>query len=110
MSLLSTTLRFGRPMAAVAILAAGVLTAGSMTNPAKAQYFGYPYYAGYGGYCNPYYGYGCYGYPYYPAAWWGWGGGWGGHRFGGFRGGFHGGGFHGGGFHGGGGHGGGGHR
>src|SRR4029077_10816483 len=30
-------------------------------------------------------------------AWWGWGGGWGGHRFGGFRGGFHGGGFHGGG-------------
>jgi hypothetical protein len=109
MSLLSTTLRFGRPMAAVAILAAGVLTAGSVTAPAKAQYFGYPYYAGYGGYCNPYYGYGCYGYgygyPYYPAAWWGWGGGWGGHRFGGFRGGFHGGGFHGGGFHGGGFHG-----
>jgi len=34
MSLLSKTLRFGRPMATVAILAAGVLAAGGMATPA----------------------------------------------------------------------------
>lgn len=68
----------------------------------KAQYCGYPYYAGY---CDPFYDpYACYGayaydYPYYgygygyPAAFIGFG--FGGHRFGGFHHGFHGGGFHG---------------
>src|SRR5438270_485913 len=88
-------------------VAVGDAVGGAMA-PAQAQYYGYPSYGGYGGYCNPYYspyggcGYGYpyaygYGYPYYPAAWWGGGWGWGGGRFGGFRGGFHGGGFHGGG-------------
>jgi len=102
MSLLSR-IGWRRPLLGASV-AVGMLAAGGLAAPAKAQFYGYPYYAGY---CNPYYyPYGCgYGYPYY-----GWGRGrgwWGGHRFGGFRGGFHHGGFRGGGFHRGGFHGGG---
>ena len=65
MSLLSRTGWPRRSLLAACVLAVGMLAAG-MTAPAKAQYYGYPYYAGY---CNPYYyPYGCgYGYG-YPAA------------------------------------------
>ena len=63
MSLLSRIGWLRRPFLAASVLAAGVLAAGGTVAPAKAQYYGYPYYAGY---CNPYYyPYGCgYGYSY----------------------------------------------
>ena len=95
MSLLSKIDWLRRPLLAAGISAATMLAVGGAMAPAQAQYYGYPSYGGYGGYCNPYYSpYGCgygypyaygYGYPYYPAAWWGGGWGWGGGRFGGCR-------------------------
>jgi len=116
MSLVSKTGWLRRPLLAASVVVAA-LAIGGMTAPAKAQYYGYPY-AGYAGYCNPwYYPYGCgypnaYGYPYYgygfaPVAFGlGFGFGHGFHHGGFHHGGFHhgGGGFHGGEFHGGGGH------
>src|ERR1041384_8341248 len=105
MSLLGKIDPLWRRVLSAAIIATGLLATAGMTTPVKAQYYGYPYYAGY---CDPYYNpYACYGayaygYPYYgygygyPAAFIGFGG----HRFGGFHHGFHSGGFHGGsGFH-----------
>src|SRR5436305_14891285 len=68
MSLSRIVRSFRRPLFAIALLAAGLVTAAGMTNPAQAQY--YPYYAGY-----PYYSYG-YAYPYYagyPYYGYGWG-------------------------------------
>jgi hypothetical protein len=108
MSLLGKIDPLWRRVLSAAIIATGLLATAGMTTPVKAQYYGYPYYAGY---CDPYYNpYACYGayaygYPYYgygygyPAAFIGFG--FGGHRFGGFHHGFHGGGFHSGRFHGG---------
>src|SRR3954447_24744348 len=75
MSLSRIVRSFRRPLFATALLAAGLVTAAGMTNPAQAQY--YPYYAGYPyysyGYAYPYYA----GYPYYGYGWghrhWGYG-------------------------------------
>jgi hypothetical protein len=61
MTLLSRIGWLRRPSLAACVLAVGMLAAGGTVAPAKAQFYGYPYYAGY---CNPYYpAYGC-GYPY----------------------------------------------
>lgn len=68
MSLLDKINPLWRRVLSAAVIATGTLAAAGMTTPVKAQYYGYPYYAGY---CDPYYNpYACYGayaydYPYY---------------------------------------------
>src|ERR1044072_4544162 len=68
MSLLGKIDPLWRRVLSPTFIATDILAAAGMTAPVKAQYYGYPYYAGY---CDPYYNpYACYGayaygYPYY---------------------------------------------